>query len=207
MDLIVILHRFVRNLLVVLCVAIGLSARASGALCIPTGDETVDPPDFEAAFATIDVPALGRIYGEQNFPFGTSIELLFSPIQNKVGLSSVQSREELLSVIGLGTNLSPVVNLIFVDTVDWCGFFSPGIVGCSNSRGNTLVLESEAAASSMGTELLAHELGHLLGLRHVDGPPNLMSGPLNGDTSLTPDQIETINDSPFVQGFDPHRTG
>ena len=117
----------------------------------------------------------------------------------------LMDREELLSILGLGTAESPVINLIFVDTVDWCGFYSPDIVGCTNSRGNTFVLESEAAASSTGTELLAHELGHLLGLRHVGGPPNLMNPSLNGDTSLTPDQVATISESRFVQGVDSFR--
>jgi len=160
---------------------------------------------LEAAYATTNVAELNDIYGTQNFPIGASIELRFSPVQERVGLLGIDSREDLLAVIALGTAQPPIINLIFVDSVDWCGFFSPSIVGCSNSRGNTIVLESDAAASLMGTELLAHELGHLLDLRHVDGAPNLMNPSLNGDTSLTPDQIATINDSRFVQGLDPDR--
>ena len=144
-----------------------------------------------------------EIFGAQNFPGGTFIDVSFNPIQNKLGLLGVRSHADLLAVFDLGTNPAPTINMIFVDTVDWCGFPSPGIVGCA--RGNILVLESEAAASSMGTELSAHELGHLLGLRHVAGPPNLMSGPLNGDTTLTVGQIDIINDSPLVQGSDPDR--
>lgn len=197
--------------------AAGFASSASGALvaatldgpdrCAAVADEgTGSPHPFvEAAFATMHLEELNAIYGEQNFPLGASIELLFSPVQKEVGLLSIQNREDLLSVLGLGTAQSPVINLIFVDTVNWCGFYSPDIVGCTNSRGNTFVLESDAAASSMGTELLAHELGHLLGLRHVGGLPNLMNTSLNGDTSLTPDQLATISESPFVQGFDPIR--
>ena len=146
---------------------------------------------------------LDEIYGAQNFAVGSFVDVSFNPIQNKLGFLGVQSQSDLLALFELGTEPSPTVNMILVDTIDWCGFPSPGIVGCA--RGNIMALESEAVASSMGTELIAHELGHLLGLRHVFGDPNLMTGPLNGDTSLTPGQVAIVNDSPLVQGFDPNR--
>lgn len=182
-----------------------LPVAESGEHATVTDEDTWQRALLEAAYATTNVAELNDIYGVENFPIGASIELRFSPVRERIGLLGIDSREDLVTVIALGTAEPPVINLIFVDTINWCGYYLPGIVGCTSSRGNTIVLESEAAASSMGTELLAHELGHLLDLRHVDGAPNLMNPSLNGDTSLTPDQIATINDSRFVQGLDPDR--
>ena len=88
--------------------------------------------------------------------------------------------------------------MFFIDTLDWCGFSSPSIVGCANRPGNDIVVESAFAAGGNGTELNAHELGHNLGLEH-ETFPNLMTSSINGNTTLTADQIATILASDLIQ--------
>lgn len=149
---------------------------------------------------------LDNIFGKQNFRPGAAIDIVINPTEQAVGLSNVHSREDLLGVMALAPNTFPTVNLYLVDNIDWCGFvFANDIVGCSSASRNAIVLESEAVEAMMGTELIAHELGHVLDLRHIDGDSNLMNPSLNDNTTLTADQISTINASPLVVGLDPNR--
>jgi hypothetical protein len=96
-----------------------------------------------------------------------------------------------------------VFYVFFVDTISVCGtFFSGGIVGCGSypgaapfsappaTHGNRLFLESGYAAGSRGPELLAHELGHNMGLDHTTG--GLMNASLNGSTLLTASEISSV---------------
>jgi len=94
---------------------------------------------------------------------------------------------------------SPGVNMFFVDTIDYCGGYNVNIVGCGSYPGNILAIESSFAAGGYGAELLAHELGHNLGLGHSLTDDNLMHYMLNGDTSLTAAQIATILGSSLIQ--------
>ena len=88
--------------------------------------------------------------------------------------------------------------MYFVDTLDWCNGFNTSIVGCANLGGNDIVVESEAAFGVFGTELLSHEIGHSLDLSHVIFD-NLMTGVLNGITTLTETQVATILGSSLIQ--------
>ncbi len=93
---------------------------------------------------------------------------------------------------------APGVNMFFVDSVDYCGGYNVSIVGCGSYPGNVVAVESSTAAGGYGAELLAHELGHNLGLGHLSGD-NLMDPYLNGYTDLTASQIATILASPLIQ--------
>jgi hypothetical protein len=93
---------------------------------------------------------------------------------------------------------SSTIRMFFVDAINWCG--SGGTyAGCAG--GSTIVLDSnEAAHASRGDELIAHEIGHILGLSHVSGD-NLMNGSVaDGRDTLTDAQITTIFGSSKVQG-------
>jgi hypothetical protein len=93
---------------------------------------------------------------------------------------------------------APGINLFFVDTIDYCSGYNVNIVGCGSFTGNIVAVESNFAAGGYGAELIAHEIGHNLGLGHTSFP-NLMSPSLNGNTDLTLDQIATILGSMILQ--------
>jgi len=89
--------------------------------------------------------------------------------------------------------------VFFVDTISFCGEAGTNIIGCASTPGNLIALESGAAASSsIGANLLAHELGHNLGLPHEDGfnnnlmNPNINSFSLTAGSFLNPAQVATI---------------
>ena len=85
--------------------------------------------------------------------------------------------------------------MFFVDSLTYCGGSNPSIIGCGEQPGNKLVVKSSFAAGSLGDILLAHELGHNLGLDHVSGTDtNLMNPSLDSSsvTTLEVGQVSTI---------------
>lgn len=129
------------------------------------------------------------------------------PIDIRIGLASELVLPDLLDIttdaevnqlfdmhIG-GIN---VVNFYFIDTISACGgSISSGIVGCGEFFGNDFVVESSFAAGSSGGELLAHELGHNLGLDHRSG--GLMNPSLNNSTLLNDSEVSNIRRNRLVQ--------
>ncbi|OMH28027.1 hypothetical protein BGP75_21905 [Motiliproteus sp. MSK22-1] len=114
-------------------------------------------------------------------------------------LLTITTGAEVSSVFGLHVGAANVVNFYFIDTLSFCGgVFNTGFAGCGELPGNDFVVESSIAAGGFGAELLAHELGHNLGLGHQGGG-NLMNSSLNGNTSLTAGQVANILASPLVQ--------
>ncbi|WP_296048981.1 hypothetical protein [uncultured Alteromonas sp.] len=61
------------------------------------------------------------------------------------------------------------------------------------------MVESAYADSLFNAELLAHELGHNLGLGHNSGNENLMDAFLNGGTDLSSSEVVTLMGSPLIQ--------
>ena len=62
------------------------------------------------------------------------------------------------------------------------------------------MVEAAFAAGNLGTALNSHELGHDLGLGHVDPPSsNLMNPVLQSDTTLTEAQAATVLSSDLVR--------
>jgi hypothetical protein len=90
----------------------------------------------------------------------------------------------------------------FVDTISACGstMNAPGIIGCGERPGNDFVVESLFASGTLGDELVAHELGHNLGLGHIDNMNNLMDSFIGASNNLlTANQGSTIFGSGLVQ--------
>ena len=121
-------------------------------------------------------------------------------------LLSIDTPAELIILLNLGPNgpfgVDPTVNIYFVDVLNTCdGIINPAFIGCAFAIGNNdFVVESDFAAGNLGTALNSHELGHDLGLFHVDFPPNNLMNPfLQSDTTLTATQVHTILISPLVQ--------
>ncbi|MEM6655204.1 MAG: hypothetical protein AAF596_05315 [Planctomycetota bacterium] len=101
-----------------------------------------------------------------------------------------------LSGPGIAPGTSDTINVYYVDSISACGsFILEGIVGCGAVNGNDFIVESSFADSFFGAELLAHEIGHNLGLLHVgnnNSTGNLMNPQLNGSTTLTASQANTV---------------
>lgn len=154
----------------------------------------------QAAFITTQEAALDSIFSQTSFGnmpidirIGAATELVFPD------LLDITTNAEISTLFGMHVGLATVVNFYFVDTIDACGgVINPGIVGCGELPGNDFVVESAFAAGGFGGELLAHELGHNLGLAHVNG--NLLMNPfLNGFTDITAGEVNIIHNSPLVQ--------
>jgi hypothetical protein len=158
-------------------------------------------PISQAAFITTNEAAMDEIYSQSSFGqsiidirIGTASELVFPE------LLDITTSAEVTQLFNQHIGPANVVNFYFIDTISACGStVTAGIVGCGEYFGNDFVVESSYAAGSYGGELLAHELGHNLGLPHMSGA-FLMNPSLNRQTLITPDEVTRIFNSPLVQG-------
>ncbi len=110
---------------------------------------------------------------------------------------------------GPGTSLNSLSNqlgvpnftvaMFFVDTITFCGGTGSNIIGCARNPGGLIALNSSAAAGPRGAALLAHELGHSLGLDHLVDNSNLMNSSITGNTGLNLAQASSILNSPIVR--------
>ena len=154
----------------------------------------------EAAFVTTNEAAMDGIFSQLSFG-NRPVDIMFNPtiVHNDANLLNINTPAKLNSLFAL-FGPSPTVFAYFVDTVDECGGFNVGFVGCGSTPGNDFVVESVFASGALGAELMAHELGHNLNLGHTPSVGNLMDPTINGNTSLTQNQVDTILSSPLVQG-------
>ncbi|WP_440877190.1 PEP-CTERM sorting domain-containing protein [Thalassotalea sp. PLHSN55] len=153
----------------------------------------------QAAFITTNEASLDAIFSQASFGnmpidirIGAATELVFPD------LLDIDTNAEIATLFAQHVGLATVVNFYFVDTISACGGINPAIVGCGEFPGNDFVVESSFAASGFGGELLAHELGHNLGLPHINGA-FLMDPALNGQTLITDNEVNIIRNSPLVQ--------
>lgn len=158
----------------------------------------------KAAFVTTQEAGMDQVYSQSSF--GNS------PIDIRFGAQQIVAAPDLLDISsnaeinlvfnlrnGLGTP-NNVVNFYYVDTISACGStVSAGIVGCGEVNGNDFVVESSFAAGSQGAELLAHELGHNLGLPHREDAGALMAATLNNGTDLNAAEVAIIRNAFVVQ--------
>jgi len=150
--------------------------------------------------------ALDRIFSQSSF--GTQrIDVRFNAGQTlaSAALANADSRSDISALFSRATSATTVY-AFYVDAVNWCGSYAAGIIGCGEMPGNAIVIESNWAASpTYGAALIAHEMGHNLGLGHV-ASSNLMNGMLGGSTALTASQVSRILASGLVQLRDGVRT-
>ncbi|MCJ8319415.1 MAG: PEP-CTERM sorting domain-containing protein [Colwellia sp.] len=153
----------------------------------------------QAALITTQEAALDAIFSQSSFGndiidirIGAATELVFP------SLLDITTNAEIGQLFGLHVGSANVVNFYFVDTIDYCSSFNTLIVGCGEFPGNDFAVESIFAAGGFGGELLAHELGHNLGLGHLSGN-FLMNSFLNGFTEITEVEVATIMSSSLVQ--------
>jgi hypothetical protein len=156
----------------------------------------------EAAMVTIDEAGINAIFSQPSFG-DTPISIRFNPVVDIVApdLLVIDNLTELQALYALAPDPAPTVVAFFVDLIKVCGIVEEVNAGdwngCAQLPGRTMVLDSSAAALNPAN-LLAHELGHNLGLEHSGN--GLMSFfPPFAPPDLSEDQVATILQSPVVQ--------
>lgn len=163
-------------------------------------------PTARAAFVTIDEAGLDDVYSQSSFGLNT-VDIRINPTVSfsNGDLLTIDTEDRLNTLFAFNdAGAADIVSIYFVDTLDWCDGFNTSIVGCADVGGNDFVVESAFAASGFGTELIAHELGHSLDLDHVIFE-NLMTDVINGNTTLTESQANTVLASDLIQFDGPFR--
>ena len=154
----------------------------------------------QAAYITVDEAGMDAIYAQASFG-NTPVDIrLGSAIEHvDPGLLTLDSATKWSALTSAHYGSATTVNFWFLDNITWCGNNFIFYVGCGETPGNDFVVESAYADSLFNAELLAHELGHNLGLPHNSGSKNLMDAFLNGGTDLSSTEVATIMSSPLVQ--------
>lgn len=149
-----------------------------------------------AGFVTTFEDGMDSIFSQTSF--GTrAIDIRFNPTQTVVAanLLSIDTDPEFDALTPLRAGLAAnIVSVFFVDAITFCSGPGTSIIGCGSTPGNVIALKSSSASSSgIGAKLMAHELGHNLGLDHVAGA-NLMNGTISNSSSslLNDDQVLNI---------------
>jgi hypothetical protein len=152
---------------------------------------------FTAAHAGLVTLPIGlqAIYDQAN------IEIRYNATQtiyNSSLLTIDEANQDALAAYQVGGN---TISAFFVDQINFCGAAVPGIVGCAGVPGTYLFLDAGFMASaSEAPTAMGHELGHNLGLDHVDRvDPAFGDNLMNPETyfdgtpaPLTADQIAQI---------------
>ena len=155
-------------------------------------------PFTHAAFVTL--PSLDAIFSQASFGNNT-IQVRYGAVTSiaRPDLLDIQTDAQIDTLFALHVGAQNIVNFYFVDTIDSCSGFNVLIIGCGETPGQDFVVESAFAATAQGALLLAHELGHNLGLNHNVGSQFLMNPSLAGGSLLTASEVTTILASQLVQ--------
>jgi hypothetical protein len=163
----------------------------------------------DAGLAVFNEAELDQIYSQPPVLDNPKIDIRFNPTVtlNEPSLLTINTDDELHALFNLG-GAPPTVDLFFVDAINECGGERlPAAIGCGEETSNHIAVETSSAEiqggggnPGLGSILIAHELGHNLGLPHdLLHTSNLMYAILNGNWTLTPEQASTILKSDLVQ--------
>jgi hypothetical protein len=153
-----------------------------------------------AANVTLNETGLDALYGQW------SIDIRYNATQTiyNSALLSIDNDAE-FGVLSTYQTSGSVISMFFVDTINFCGIALPNIVGCASVPGTLIALDSGFIASSgAAVTAMGHEIGHNLGLDHLDVNGNLMRPTTftfdsNAMPQLTLGQRTTIVASGLVQ--------
>lgn len=175
-----------------------LSSRATATLILLAG--LAIPSVGGAVTVTIDEAALDTLDAVYSQPaFGAEpIDVRVAPVRTVVSpeLARVGDRSVEQAIFDLAATFSPGIGLVFVESIDWCSGYDTDVVGCALRGAPGLFVESDFAAGPFGAEMIAHEIGHNLGLFHSDA--GLMTTMLDGDRTLEISEALTVLASGLV---------
>lgn len=164
-------------------------------------------PFAQAAYVTLHEAGMDAVFSQASFG-NTTVDIRYGAVTQIVrpDLLDINTPTKLNNLFGLHVGLQTVVNFYFVDAISECSGFNVNIIGCGETPGQDFVVESSWAADttiqpggiSFGLQLLAHELGHNLGLNHRSGN-FLMNPSINGFQDLNAAEVLAILASPLVQ--------
>ncbi|QPF71811.1 PEP-CTERM sorting domain-containing protein [Roseateles sp. DAIF2] len=155
-----------------------------------------------AGFITTNEAKMDSIFSQAGFGANT-IDIRFNAPLSYVRptLVGIDSLAEWNQMTALAVPNAKTVSMFFTDSISWCGGTGSNIIGCADTPGNVLALDSDWAANpSFGGVLAAHELAHNLNLGHLSSTNNLMNPTIGSNNSfLSSAQISTLLQSPLIQ--------
>ena len=162
----------------------------------------------QAAYVTINEAGMDAVFSQASFGNNT-VDIRIGAVTQLVrpDLLDIGTDAEIDTLFGLHVGSDFVVNFYFIDSIhDSCGVAGDGVIGCGEFPGNDFLVESVFADNSstpgdgittVGVQLLSHELGHNLGLGHNSG--NFLMNPfINGFATLTAAEVDIILASPLI---------
>lgn len=157
-----------------------------------------------AGYVTVDEAGMDAIFSQVSFassvtPFSLfDIDIRFNAPLSIVAPSLLDINDD-AEFNGSSNSLSALANTLgvpnftvsvfFVDKISHCGGPGSNIIGCGSNPGGLIAVNSGAAAGANGAVLMAHELGHNLGLSHLEVSGNLMNSSITGATTLSAAQV------------------
>lgn len=175
------------------------------------------------AVTLVNEAGLDRIFSQESFG-DTPVDIRLLPVKELVSLrfSSIDTAEEQEALWALKDN-APRLNLFYVDKIELgFGFRAAGTAEFTPTGpldlqtfqqpgiwGNTITIDRNQRSGDGLARLVAHEIGHTLGLYHVGEREALFGGgfvdnlmfPRAGPSErLFESQVATMLMSPFMQG-------
>lgn len=143
---------------------------------------------------------------------GINIQIRYNPTQTIYNTSLLTIDEANANALAPYEVGGSTVSAFFVDHINFCGIALNGIVGCAGVPGTYLFLDAGFMATAPeAPTAMGHELGHNLGLDHVEGEgTNLMNPGTYYDGTpapLTQEQISQIFLSDLIQYDGPNKSG